>query len=346
MSDLINEILKTHHLEKIESNQDDLQNTEDEEEGVGYLFNGVKLMYPLKNQIEYENHIKELNSNPTIIKKQLKSIIYNHNFLNDDEMEVVKRWQQDKDSLEDWYDKSSVDKYLDMDSYLDYKHKFDLMELNKYHICSHFLQTIECKICSKYKYCRNCFDRSANKKYRLYCKECFITKFPNEHVFKKNKTREESVIKYIKEQYSHLNWIFNKPLEGLKLFPDIFLETDDRYLIIEVDENQHEKYEKTKEEIRMHKISEILNNKPLFIIRFNTDAFIDNHGTPNESPWWKYGGELIVKNEKDWNKRLQKLSDKIQYILNVNLENIQFFNIIYLFYNGSKSNFRTLFLNF
>ncbi len=96
---------------------------EDEETDPEYLFNGIRLLYPIKDRVSYENYIIKHNSNPVLIKKKQKSILYNHNYMNEHEMEIVERWTQNKDCLEDWYDKGSIEKYLDMNEYIDYKKK-------------------------------------------------------------------------------------------------------------------------------------------------------------------------------------------------------------------------------
>lgn len=321
------------------------ESSDEEESNPNYLLNGIRLLYPIKDREAYENNIKKYNSDKKIIKKNKKSLLYNHNFLNHNEMEIIEKWKLNKDCLEDWYDEASIEKYFDIDKYINYKRNYENMILNQYNTCIHSKKTIECNICSIYYYCRSCSVMTANKKYRLYCKECFIKKFPNELVFKKVKTREQTVINFITKEFKDLNWIINKPIETLKVYPDVFLEMEDKYLIIEIDEHQHKKYNKRSEEERIQRITSILEDKTLFMIRFNTDEFIDNNGVENSSPWWKYNQDLVIKNEKEWNRRLKKLYENINYILNVNNTNLPKVNINYLFYDGSKSNLKTLIFN-
>jgi hypothetical protein len=186
-----------------------------------------------------------------------------------------------------------IEKYKDFDSYLEYKRHYCIMMANRKKFCEHRQITYECIHCYKWNNCRNCNERCTNTKYRLYCKQCFLVLFPHELVLKNERTRELSVIKHIKDTFNQYKWLINKSICGLKRISDIFLELEDRYIMIEVDENQHRYYDKCDENKRISQITLKLDDKYLFIIHFNTDSYIDKNGTPILSPWIKRNGDYM-----------------------------------------------------
>jgi very-short-patch-repair endonuclease len=90
-------------------------------------------------------------------------------------------------------------------------------------------------------------------------------------------------------------------------------------LCIEVDENQHNRYDNTDEEIRYDDLFMVHGGKFVFI-RFNPDKYVNRHNT-KVNPYIK--------------KRMERLSDEIIYQSNRIVEdrNEQLVDIVYLFYD-------------
>jgi hypothetical protein len=157
-----------------------------------------------------------------------------------------------------------------------------------------------------------------------YCYRCFYALNPNDNRCKKIKLRENEVKKYIQETFNDLSFIFDKPIKGDGLCfnkrPDALLNLNNHSIIVEVDENQHKWYDIKCDETRNHMIQEALN-RPIIIIRFNPDDYIDENNKKILSPFKidkKLGLTTIPKNnENEWNNRLTLLKETI-------LENIEY----------------------
>lgn len=181
-----------------------------------------------------------------------------------------------------------------------------------------------------------CETKPYSDKYNGYCLNCFIHLFPNELVAKNFKTKENSVVCFIKNEFPDLKFIFDKPIKGGKSNkrPDILIELDHQCIIIEIDEDQHKKYEDICENKRIMEISKDLKFKNIVFIRFNPDGYIDKN--KNKIPsCWKINNVRILsipkENKKKWEARLKELKEKIRYwIKNKTTKVIE---IIELFYD-------------
>ena len=193
------------------------------------------------------------------------------------------------------------------------------------------------------KRCKLC-ETSANKKYNGYCSRCFIYTFPDNKIVKNFKVKERHVTDYIKEQYQNINIITDKTVKNgcSKKRPDILIELDKQYIIIEIDENQHKNYDCSCENKRIMElyndlnqldfqklqdlentdVTEIIDNikypeksKNVIFIRFNPDSYFDINNVKIKSPFVaaKNTGVLCVNNKKEFNNRLKVLKDTIQY---------------------------------
>jgi len=67
--------------------------------------------------------------------------------------------------------------------------------------------------------------------------------FPNEKVSRNYKTKEITVSDYIKTEFPDIDWICDKTINNgcSKKRPDLLLDLGYQVLIIEIDENQHNK---------------------------------------------------------------------------------------------------------
>ena len=178
-------------------------------------------------------------------------------------------------------------------------------------------------------------DVGANKKYDGYCLFCFIHLFPDKPNARNYKTKEKSVSEYILENFSNFTWKFDKIVEDgcSKRRPDLFLDLGYQIIIIEIDENQHENYEKICENKRIMEISKDLNYRPIIFIRFNPDQYTSNNNKIT-SCWGpnKFGIMSVKKSKiKEWNERLEKLKETVTFWINNSSEKT--IEVNYLFFS-------------
>jgi hypothetical protein len=177
-------------------------------------------------------------------------------------------------------------------------------------------------------------------KYKGYCLYCFINTYPDEQIARNYKNKESAVVQYIKHSFSDISLVFDKSIEGgcSKKRPDIFIDMGSHVVIVEIDEHQHNDYNCLCENKRMMEISKDIGHRPLIIIRFNPDSYIDYHKNNIESCWnlLKTGILAIKKSKKvEWENRLQTLKTQLEYwTKNVPTKTIY---IVHLFYDGWKS---------
>jgi len=166
------------------------------------------------------------------------------------------------------------------------------------------------------------------KKYDGYCLYCYIHLFPDKPVSYNYKTKECAVVEYVKINYPH-PWITDKIIGGCsRRRPDLLLDLIDQVLIIEVDENQHIKYDCTCENKRIMELSQDLAHRPIVFIRFNPDEY-----QTITSCWGiNKNGICVVKKSKqdEWDQRLNVLGKTIEYWLTHRTDKMV--EIIHLFY--------------
>ncbi len=108
----------------------------------------------------------------------------------------------------------------------------------------------------------------------------------------------------------------------------------DYFLIIEVDENQHKYYDCICENKRvMSLFQDIGFSKPMSIIRFNPDSYIDSKGKKITGCWsLNQKGILVINNQSNWIGRCNTLKTAIECQMNLTHE--KEIDIIHLYYNG------------
>ena len=154
-------------------------------------------------------------------------------------------------------------------------------------------------------------------KYEGYCFRCFIHTFPDKPISRNYKTKEFSVVEYIKTQFPGLSWITDKIVKDgcSSRRPDLLLDLGYQIIIIEVDENQHKKYDCSCNNKRIMELSLDNNHRPVIFIRFNPDDYINQTGDKVKSCWsvTKQTGILKIGNKKEWTARLDSLKRQIEY---------------------------------
>jgi hypothetical protein len=181
-----------------------------------------------------------------------------------------------------------------------------------------------------------CFTQ-VREKYDGYCLFCYMHLFPDKPVSRNYKTKEYSVVEYVKTRFADFNWVADKIVGGgcSKRRPDLLLDLIYQVVIVEIDENQHIDYDCSCENKRIMELSQDLGHRPIVFIRFNPDEYTEN-GKNITSCWGQNtNGICVVKKSKEneWARRLSTLSEHIHYW--VNPENItnKTIEIIQLFYD-------------
>ena len=156
-----------------------------------------------------------------------------------------------------------------------------------------------------------CDIQAHNKRRRGYCSRCFFFTFPDEKTSRNYKTKENLVAKYIKDSYPEYDWKFDTIVKGgcSKKRPDIFCDFGSHCLVIEVDETKHSGY--SCENLRVMTLFQDFGNRPLVVIRFNPDSYTDSDNKKHTSCFVVKvsTGNLEVKSEMAWKKRLRSLKD-------------------------------------
>jgi hypothetical protein len=208
-------------------------------------------------------------------------------------------------------------------------------------ICEHDKWKYYCRQCDGRYLCKSEWcDTIVTKKYNGYCLHCTVNLFPEIQISQNYKTKEFTVISYIREQYADYGWIHNRKIAGgISLCkPDLLLDLDKHTIIIEVDENQHNRYDCSCENKRLMQLSQDNKHKPIVFIRFNPDCYIDDSGIKIISCWrmGKDGVLRLTESKKDiWNQRLLTLKESINYWLSNYTEKMV--EVIQLYFDGFKS---------
>ena len=200
--------------------------------------------------------------------------------------------------------------------------KFACRECNGSLICLHDKRKNVCVICNPNCACIECKSIFADKRTSCYplCQACFCNKYPH---------HEKSTLYKIKERYlrdelrvrfpeNDINMIFDKAVDGgcSKKRPDVLIDLLLYSIIIECDERQHKNYEC--ENKRTMQLFEDLGERPLIMIRFNPDDYIDKDKkiegcfkplTKIEDIHKKKFYEL---NKKEWKRRVDILEEVIR----------------------------------
>lgn len=165
-----------------------------------------------------------------------------------------------------------------------------------------------------------CTNRISSKAYEGYCLQCFVHLFPDKPIARNYKTKEQSVVEFIKTAFPDFTWLCDRrvPDGCSRRRPDLLLDLGYQIVIIEVDENQHMSYDCSCENRRLMEISQDLGHRPIVFIRFNPDEYNKRDGSRVKSCWSinkSIGGMTVVdkNNRRQWNDRLEMLHKWIVY---------------------------------
>jgi hypothetical protein len=183
------------------------------------------------------------------------------------------------------------------------------------------------------KKCIICNINYSNRNYKKHCYRCFLLLFPNDKKIRNHKVKENQIIKDLEIIFPNI--IQDKIIQGgtSKKRPDGLIKLQNYNIIIEIDEEQHNRNNYINDNERLLILFQDLQNKPLTMIRFNPDKYIDinKHIIPSLFSISKENGMLQITNKKKYNIRLEKLIDAIkESIVNIPVGNI---NEIKLYYD-------------
>lgn len=202
-----------------------------------------------------------------------------------------------------------------------------------------------CMTCKKtgmvdvhHKKCKTLYcDIRVQEKYDGYCCRCYVHMFPDKPVSKNYKTKEYSVVEYVKTRFCDFSWVEDKVVQDgcSKKRPDLLLDIGYQVIIVEVDENQHRKYDCSCENKRIMEISKDLGHRPIVFIRFNPDDYYNENNEKVKSCWsiTKITGLMKIEKPKEWKQRLECLSEQIQFWTGNENSTDKTIEIVELFYD-------------
>jgi len=182
-------------------------------------------------------------------------------------------------------------------------------------------------------------DTQVGHKYEGYCFRCYIYTFPNRPVARNYKTKELSVVEYVKSHWPDLDWIADKPVSNgcSRRRPDLLLDLGYQIIIVEIDEHMHTSYDCICENERTTELSRDLGHRPIVFIRFNPDKYT-NKGLTISSCWGytAKSGICAVKKGKinEWSARLDFLGEQIRFWTNPENITDKTIETIQLFYDN------------
>jgi hypothetical protein len=166
---------------------------------------------------------------------------------------------------------------------------------------------------------------SGNIKYRYYCTHCFSNLFPNDPLSLqvRIKSKEIYIRDFLKENFNGFIhdialWTGNCDCSHRRRI-DFRILVNNTLLCIEVDENQHKRYNNKDEEIRYDDLFMIHGGKFIFI-RFNPDHYINKNGT-KVNPYMKKRMDDL---KYEINHQIDRINDE---------KNTELLEIVYLFYD-------------
>jgi len=153
------------------------------------------------------------------------------------------------------------------------------------------------------------------KKYEYHCLFCFVHLFPHSPLTRNYKTKEASVVEFVKTTFPSYTWLNDKRVQDgcSRRRPDLLLDLGDQVLIIEVDENQHVDYDCSCENKRLMELSKDVGHRPIVFIRFNPDSYVEEDQKVPSCWCLNDDGLCILKNKPDWERRLDALKQQMVY---------------------------------
>ena len=96
---------------------------------------------------------------------------------------------------------------------------------------------------------------------------------------------------------------------GSRRRPDWIVDLGTHAIIVEIDEDQHRGYDSTCENKRLMELFGDLGDRPMVVVRFNPDDYVDANGQTVPSPI-KYHAKLgvpVIARRAEWDTRITRL---------------------------------------
>lgn len=219
--------------------------------------------------------------------------------------------------------------------------------------CEHKKIRSECKECGGRKMCQHqkekgsCFycSNSKNKwcvyckivwvsRYKPYCFHCYCFLHPDDIIPRRFMMKENYVHDWLKSKYPNI--IHNHKIVGGESLrrPDWFIDLKTHVLVMENNENQHVDY--SCEDKRMMELFVDARYRPLIMIRFNCDGYIDKNGKKHQSCFYFDDKNKIFPLREELDVRMKIFLDVIHNAHHMPVKEV---TMIELFYNGFDGTF-------
>jgi len=159
------------------------------------------------------------------------------------------------------------------------------------------------------KKCSICCSTRAREGYQGHCAQCFSHVFPDSPKIRMFKTKERAVKDFLVSKWPDSIITHDKAVDCFKFRPDFVIELGSHTIVVEVDEFQHERYDTSCENKRLMSIFQGLGSRPMVMIRFNPDAYVDETGKKVRGCWQ---GSGLVKKGAEWERRLKELERTVK----------------------------------
>lgn len=143
---------------------------------------------------------------------------------------------------------------------------------------------------------------------REHCMRCTAHLFPDQAKGGWFKTRETKLKEHLESRYPDKTIVHDKRVDCHLYRPDFVFDMGSHTIVIELDENQHKRYDTSCDNKRLMSIFHGLGSRPMVMVRFNPDRYDAVPGC------FKKDGQLVDLG-RPWKKRLEALSGRIDHWL-------------------------------
>lgn len=163
---------------------------------------------------------------------------------------------------------------------------------------------------SYHKVCELCQFLVINPRYKPHCTHCYFYLNPEDSRIRNYKTKEHAFMVPLKEEYP--NMTLDKKIQGgcSRRRPDGFIECNTHVVIVEIDEDQHVRYDATCENRRIMEIYQDVAHRPIIFVRLNPDKY-EYNGKKISSVFYITKSGRLTSNKTELNRRLEMLKEAI-----------------------------------
>jgi hypothetical protein len=167
----------------------------------------------------------------------------------------------------------------------------------------------------KDKHCKtpHCDTQISNPKYKGHCSRCFFFTYPDTPITRNYKTKENTFIHAIHKKFNKYTHRQDHTIKDgcSKKRPDNITDFGSHIVIIEIDENRHRNYE-----CEIKRMTDLFFDtiRPTIFLRLNPDSYTCNNKRV-QGPFVidKETGKMMVKHQKELDRRLTKLYESFEY---------------------------------